>query len=106
MGPQARPHDLLGLALAILRLDEQIVQVARVDRASDLRDAPACQAPSRDDPKRGIVAEPETLGGVDRCGGLEPEVCGDFRLPNTMLDPELDGALEGVVPQQFDFSSG
>lgn len=35
--------------------------------------------------------------------GLALDTVADFRLPNTMLDPELDGVLEGVVPQQFDY---
>lgn len=35
--------------------------------------------------------------------GISLDTLEDFRLPNTMLDPELDGRLEGVVPQQFDY---
>lgn len=35
--------------------------------------------------------------------GISLDTLDDFRLPNTMLDPELDGRLEGVVPQQFDY---
>ena len=35
--------------------------------------------------------------------GISLDTLDDYRLPNTMLDPELDGRLEGVVPQQFDY---
>ena len=35
--------------------------------------------------------------------GISLDTLEEFRLPNTMLDPELDGRLEGVVPQQFDY---
>ncbi|GAB3601609.1 Gfo/Idh/MocA family protein [Microbacterium tumbae] len=35
--------------------------------------------------------------------GIALDTLTGFRLPNTMLDPELDGVLEGVVPQQFDY---
>lgn len=35
--------------------------------------------------------------------GISLDTLDEFRLPNTMLDPELDGRLEGVVPQQFDW---
>lgn len=35
--------------------------------------------------------------------GVSLDTLDDFRLPNTMLDPELDGRLEGVVPEQFDY---
>lgn len=34
--------------------------------------------------------------------GIAVDTATGFSLPNTMLDPELDGRLEGVVPQQFD----
>lgn len=35
--------------------------------------------------------------------GIAVDTTDDYKLPNTMLDPELDGRLEGVVPQQFDY---
>ncbi|WP_457100776.1 Gfo/Idh/MocA family protein [Microbacterium sp. P5_E9] len=35
--------------------------------------------------------------------GISLDTLDDFKLPNVMLDPELDGRLEGVVPQQFDY---
>lgn len=35
--------------------------------------------------------------------GIALDTLHEFTLPNTMLDPELDGRLEGVVPQQFDY---
>lgn len=35
--------------------------------------------------------------------GISLDTLDAYALPNTMLDPELDGHLEGVVPQQFDY---
>jgi predicted dehydrogenase len=35
--------------------------------------------------------------------GIDLLTADDYALPNTVLSPELDGRLEGVVPQQFEY---